>query len=184
MSRSLRTLIPALAATLLLTALPAQAGPELKRRNWTTLNVRNVAAQRMFSRLYGAARLGAVPACPAGSEFLLVGVTVAPSGIGGANPAGAAALGPWRAWLSNVESEPTGIPGVDRTVRRRSVSAWGAGGATATLDIPAGMAAGSEVYLSIEGVQPGPDITAALFDFQVTGACGTRSAVPDAGEGE
>jgi hypothetical protein len=177
-----RTLIPALAATLLLTALPAQAGPELKRRNWSTLSVRNVAATRMFSRLYGVARLGDVPACPAGSEFLLVGVTVAPSGIGGANPAGAAALGPWRAWLTNAESEPTGIPGVDRSVLRRSVSAWGAGGSTATLDIPAGLPAGSQTYLSIEGVQPGPDITAALFDFQITGACGTRSAVVDAGE--
>jgi hypothetical protein len=179
-----RTLIPALAATLLLTALPAQAGPELKRRNWSTLSVRNVGAARMFSRLYGVGSLGDVPACPAGSEFLIVGFSAAPSGIGGANPAGAAALGPWRAWIYTAESEPTGIPGVDRVVQRRSVSAWGAGGATATLDIPAGLPAGNRLNLAIEAVQPGADITAALFDFQITGACGTRSAVVDAGEGE
>lgn len=168
------TALTALVAAQLASA-PAQAGPDIKRRNWVTLVRESVEVRTYFGMFHGQVQPLAPPPCPAGQSFLVIDVAVAPSVVQGPDrfATDPGALGAWSFVLETTSEEPTGIPGVNASVGHRTTPLWGQGGQTARLEIPGGFPAYQAIggYIVGNGVRPG--LLAASFTVQVTGACGT-----------
>jgi hypothetical protein len=171
-SRSRKPLVAAL-VTLWGCAAAAVAGPPGPTQDWVTLSVLATAPSAELTSRETRVSL-TVPDCPAGTEFLVLGVAGGPSVNSAADGGRAAAVGTWSVYARINQRISAPIAQFEQ-----KLVAFGNGAAYASASLPAGQPATSSATSTqmVVGVLGYGDYKGGVsrFRIDVTGACGTFS---------
>jgi hypothetical protein len=171
-TRSLKPLAVALVA-LWGWASAAAAGPPGPAQDWVTLSVLLTAPAADLTTRETRAAL-TVPLCPAGTEFLVLGIAGGPSVNSASDGDRAAAVGSWAVYASATQRTSSSL-----AQREQRLTAFGSGAAYASASLPAGQPATSSATSSqmVVGVLGYGSYKGGVSRFRVdvTGACGTFS---------
>ncbi len=171
-SRLPKPLVAAL-VTLWGCAAAAVAGPPGPTQDWVTLSALVAAPSAELTTRETRASL-AVPDCPAGTEFLVLGVAGGPSVNSAAEGGRAAAAGSWAVFARIHQRVSSTVAQLEQRL-----TAFGVGAAYASASLPAGQPATSSASSSFMtvGIVGYGDYKGGVsrFRIDVTGACGTFS---------
>ena len=173
-SRSPKPLLAAL-VTLWGCSAAAVAGPPGPGEEWVTLSV-HVPAPSNDPRDLGSQAILTLPDCPAGKEFLVLGVAGGPSVNSSSDARRVAAIGSWAVFVRFAQRTAT-----TASLPEHRLTAFGSGVGYASSSLPAGQPAGlyPTSTSTAVGVTALADYRGASggvrFRIDVTGACGTYS---------
>ena len=167
----LRVLLFSIVVGLALAAMwsMASAGPVVNVGNWITLSGRAVILQgETFDTVSFP-----TPACPAGSQFLILGLQVGPEFIIGSTGTDVVNLGKWGAAVAVSQRSTGGAVTIPFTLLAD-------GPVSVSGQLPAGQKSLGSTSVSVRVSLLGGVPAAYRFEFNVhvTGACGTPYVIP------
>jgi hypothetical protein len=154
-------------------AAAAMAGPPGPGQDWVTLSVLATAPPAELTTRETRVALN-VPYCPAGTEFLVLGIAGGPSVNSASEGDRATAVGTWAVYARINQRVSSTVAQLEQRL-----TAFGAGAAYASASLSAGQpatssAASSQMVVGVVGFGSYKG-GVSRFRIDVTGACGTFS---------